>query len=94
LTFDWDDANRDHLARHGITPEEVEQVFSNGALELTTELHPIDGVHIRYIGETANGRILIVVSTWRGSSLRVFTGWDAPRSAKLRYLQHRIENDA
>lgn len=24
--FDWDDANEDHIARHGVTPAEAEEV--------------------------------------------------------------------
>jgi uncharacterized DUF497 family protein len=30
--FDWDDANAGHIARHGVTPEEVEQAFANDPL--------------------------------------------------------------
>jgi len=30
--FDWDDANAGHIARHGVTPEEVEQAFANEPL--------------------------------------------------------------
>jgi len=29
MDFDWDDANRGHIAAHGITPEEAEQVVQN-----------------------------------------------------------------
>jgi hypothetical protein len=32
--FDWDDANRGHLARHGVTPEEFEQGMKNDPVEL------------------------------------------------------------
>ena len=28
--FEWDDNNEGHLARHGITPDEAEQVVLNG----------------------------------------------------------------
>jgi uncharacterized DUF497 family protein len=27
LEFDWDEANRKHIARHAVTPEEVEQAL-------------------------------------------------------------------
>ena len=27
--FDWDDANTGHIARHGVTPQEVEQALAN-----------------------------------------------------------------
>ena len=30
--FDWDDANIEHIARHGVKPEEVEQAFANDPL--------------------------------------------------------------
>jgi hypothetical protein len=32
--FEWDDANRSHLARHGVSPEEAEQVLVNNPLDL------------------------------------------------------------
>lgn len=25
--FEWDEANEDHIARHGVTPGEVEELF-------------------------------------------------------------------
>jgi uncharacterized DUF497 family protein len=30
LGFDWDDADIERMARHGVTPEEAEQVMLNG----------------------------------------------------------------
>lgn len=27
--LDWDDDNIEHIARHGVSPDEVEQVFRN-----------------------------------------------------------------
>jgi uncharacterized DUF497 family protein len=33
LVFDWDKANLAHIARHNVTPEEVEQVFANGPMD-------------------------------------------------------------
>jgi uncharacterized DUF497 family protein len=34
MIFDWDDANRSHIARHNVLPEEVEQLFLNRPLYL------------------------------------------------------------
>jgi hypothetical protein len=28
IAFDWDQANREHIARHGVTPTEAAQVIS------------------------------------------------------------------
>jgi len=30
IRFDWDEANVEHIARHNVTPQEIEQVFANG----------------------------------------------------------------
>jgi uncharacterized DUF497 family protein len=37
LVFDWDEANVAHVARHNVTPEEVEQVFTNDPMDLGVE---------------------------------------------------------
>jgi hypothetical protein len=34
LTFDWDDENRNHLARHEITPLEAEEVVQISPLDI------------------------------------------------------------
>jgi hypothetical protein len=38
LVFDWDEANLAHIARHKVTPEEVEQVFANDPMDLSAEV--------------------------------------------------------
>ncbi len=37
--FDWDEANVEHIARHRITREEVEQVFKNGIADIDFQSH-------------------------------------------------------
>jgi hypothetical protein len=37
--FDWDDENRVHIARHGVTPEEAEQVLANDPLDGGVQAH-------------------------------------------------------
>ncbi len=34
LQFDGDEANTNHIARHGVRPEEAEQVIANEPLQL------------------------------------------------------------
>ena len=34
LAFDWDNANIDHIACHHVTPQEVEQLFTNKAVDI------------------------------------------------------------
>lgn len=86
MEFDWDDANILHLARHDITPDEVEQVIENEPVLI--DAYSVDG-ELRYteVGETDRARILTVISTERGSKLRVLTGWDAARNEKQKYLR-------
>ena len=47
LSFEWNDANIGHAARHDVTPLEVEQVFANDPLDLAAEV--TDGEE-RYTG--------------------------------------------
>ncbi len=87
MTFDWDDANRAHLARHDILPYEAEQVLLNNPLDI--EHQTVDGEdRFTQVGATNRGRILVIVTTWRNSAVRVITGWDAPAAAKQEYLQN------
>jgi uncharacterized DUF497 family protein len=38
------------------------------------------------LGQTAKGRILQLLTTWRGGSVRVISAWDAPKQLKSYYL--------
>jgi uncharacterized DUF497 family protein len=88
LVFDWDEANQRHLARHKVTPQEAEEVVFGDPLDI--ELQTAEGSggeeRILHVGETRKGRILELVSTWRGGKARILSAWDAPRQSKLDYL--------
>jgi uncharacterized DUF497 family protein len=86
VIFDWDDANRSHIARHNVLPNEVEQVFYNDPL-LLENYNQNGEERFNLVGETNRGRFLVVAVTWRGDAYRPITAWDATRSAKLDYLQ-------
>jgi len=88
MPFIWDNANRSHLARHNVSPEEAEQVIQNEPLDL--EFQVVNGeIRNPQIGETNAGRILAVISTQRGDDERVITAWDATKADKVDYLQYR-----
>lgn len=93
MIFDWDDANRRHVARHNISPEEFEQVMKNGPLDVRVQYDEDDGMRYEQVGETDVGRILTVISTWRNERVRPVTAWDTPRADKITYLQHQAENE-
>jgi len=86
--FEWDDTNIAHIARHGVVLEEAEQVILNQPIDLPREIRAGE-LRIRQLGRTSNGRILIVVSTPRGSRIRVVTAHDARRRLRAYYLSIR-----
>jgi len=99
VLFDWDEENIAHIAEHDVTPAEAEHVIDNGPLYID---YSIPGGEIRHreVGETATGRILLVVSTTRGDQIRVITAYPPSRSLRMTYLtfkeseQHGKENSS
>jgi hypothetical protein len=88
LIFDWDEANRDHLAKHDVTPQEAEEVFLRDPLDMELQIAGVSNgeERLQQLGETAAGRILQLVTTWRDGEVRVISAWDAPRQLNLYYL--------
>ena len=88
LTFDWDEANIGHVARHSVTPEEVEQVFANDPMDLGADV--VEGEE-RYtgVGHTNRLRVLVLVWTMRGGATRPITAFDASERVATRYLAER-----
>ncbi len=86
--FDWDGANRAHIARDGVTPAEAEQVILGAALPIETQRRSGEDRHTE-LGETTEGRLLLVVWTWRRRKVRVVTAFPANR--RWRALWKRIK---
>jgi len=84
--FDWDDANLAHIARHGISPAEVEEVFVDTPLPLAIDERGGEERHTE-LGETASGRLLVVVWTRRRRKIRVVTAFPANRKWRRFYRQ-------
>lgn len=85
LLFDWDDENSAHIATHGVSCAEAEQVIKNEPFDV--ELQTVkDEERFVQLGETNAGRIMVVVSTWRESLIRVITAFNAPKAMKDLYL--------
>lgn len=84
--FEWDDGNVLHLAlRHGVEPEEAEEVFAAAPLFRRTK-----GGHYAVFGRTRAGRLLVIIFE-RGADglVRVITGWDMNAAERRYYLRHR-----
>jgi uncharacterized DUF497 family protein len=86
--FDWDEANIAHIAEHDVTPAEAEQVVTNCPLYLDYSIQSGEIRH-REVGETATGRILLVVSTIRNDRIRVITAYPPSRSLRTTYLSFK-----
>jgi hypothetical protein len=88
--FDWDAANIAHLARHEIQTEEAEQIILNRPLDLESYIRNGEQRSAQ-IGETDEGRILVVVTTMQDELVRVVTAW--PAKERLRnYLLSQKRN--
>jgi len=88
LGFDWDAANLDHIARHDVTREEAEQVILGDPLDVEMQIAEDNSgeERLQHLGETATGRILQLMTTWRDGKVRVISAWDAPKALKSYYL--------
>ena len=76
MEFEWDASNRRHIAEHGVTPQETEELIRNGPIDLERQNRNGEERTLQ-IGATKAGRILVVVSAFSGSKIRVITAWDA-----------------
>jgi hypothetical protein len=88
LGFDWDEANVEHIRSHGVTPDEVIEVFANDARDLRYDV--VNGEE-RWtsIGHTGALRILVVIWTMRGESVRIVTAFHAGKRLSAEYVMQR-----
>ena len=92
LEFDWDDENEKHIAVHGVTIAEAEYVLQNPTLDYGyQDWHNED--RFAEAGSTNSGRILMVITTWRGLKTRVVTAFDAPGEVAGEYHRWKVKFD-
>jgi uncharacterized DUF497 family protein len=94
--FDWDEANtQKNWERHGVTPEEAEEVFFNEPLVVLSDVsHSKREKRYYALGQTDGGRHLFVAFTIRGSLLRVISVRDMNRRERTAYAFHEKEAGA
>ena len=83
--FEWDDGNISHLqVRHGIEPDEAEEVFATRYVLLRARYGRYNA-----LGYTDSGRLLSVIFEDRGSGLvRVVTARDM-EPKEVRYFKRQ-----
>jgi len=81
--FVWDEENVRHIAKHGVTPEEIEEALTGTPVVLRGP----DGRYLAH-GRTESGRLLFAVYVTRPRGrIRVITARDMTKSEKR--LWHR-----
>ena len=86
MQFDWDDANRDHIALHGIEPEEAEDaVLDEFALDFPAHRGPNSERRFGVLGRVNKNLILIVILEERGEKIRVITARVAEQKERNYY---------
>jgi uncharacterized protein len=90
MTFDWDESNIAHIARHRISPEECEETYQNGPVVIEHQLRSREKRRL-CLGETRAGRLLTLVVTERREKVRSVTAH--PMHAKQRRI-YRGEDSA
>ncbi len=89
----WTARDVTHLARHGVTPEEGEEVLAAGPLWRRGRTHPETGRKSLYaLGQTAAGRSLFIVLSPRGQGrARCVTAMEMDEKARRYYERRRRE---
>lgn len=82
--LEWDEGNILHLAlRHGIEPEEAEEVFAVRPFIRRTK-HG----HYAAFGPSMSGRLMVIVFEKREKGMiRVITGWDMNARERQYYVR-------
>lgn len=84
MIFDWDAANVDHIARHGVTSTECEEAYCNGPLVIKHQKRKRERRRL-CLGETNNGRLLTFVVTERRGKIRFVTAYPTPPQMRAIY---------
>jgi uncharacterized DUF497 family protein len=80
--LEWDDWNRDHIAKHEVVPEEAEQVVRSDPVVLESYKG-----RLILIGPTSSGRMLAVIVGANPKLLNVYYVFSArPASRKERRI--------
>ena len=89
--FDWDEGNTEkNWNKHRVNAKECEQIFLNIPLVTLQDTKHSDREN-RFIllGKTNQGRLLHVVCTMRGKSIRVISARDQNKKERRRYEQEK-----
>lgn len=87
--FEWDEANiKKNEIKHKVYYKECEQVFFDKPLYFKDKKHSKTEDRFYAIGETNNGRLLIIIFTKRSGKLRVISARSQSKKEKKLYTDN------
>ena len=90
--FEWDRDNLRKIRTHRIKREEAEQALLNDPIPVYEQ--DVEGeLRVVHYGETDAGRLLAVIVTERGDSVRIVTAYDLDAGQRRDYLQRRAQEE-
>jgi uncharacterized DUF497 family protein len=84
LGFDWDGANEEHILRHAVIPEEVEDAACRKNVVLIAKTVKREK-RWKLLGKTSAGRYLVVIFTVRRKLFRAVTAYDMNATERKTY---------
>lgn len=74
-SFDWDEANAGHIARHGLLPDQLEDIVDGRYVVLRNKRNAAGDYRI--IGRDGGGRLVtvVIVATSNSGVWRPVTAW-------------------
>ena len=85
VSFEWDDWNIEHIAKHSVTPQEVEEACYNQSIIRRTK----DSLYLIY-GQTDAGRYLLIVVRHKSKDMiYVITARPMTGNEQRYYLKRR-----
>jgi uncharacterized DUF497 family protein len=89
MTFQWDpDKARRNREKHGVSFADAVEVLSD-AYAITVEDESSEEQRHFTVGLDALGRVLVVVYTWRGDSIRLISARKATATERAQYEEGR-----
>jgi len=83
----WDQETADHIFKHSVTPEEVEQALFN-ELDVAVIMRGREGRYLAY-GRTNGGRLLFIVWVRRHRRTKIITARDMSKKERQFYKRMR-----
>ena len=95
LNFQWDENKaRTNLAKHGVSFEAAATVFGDPlSLTIPDPAHSQNEDRIVILGTSHNDKLLVVVHTERGDSIRLISARRASRKERKSYEESTQQND-